>query len=326
MNNRGLEILEADGPSERDAMRLREHETQIINLLNSDDDSDDDISDLNQYDTPDEPEEDINVNNSNENQSENENETGDIVIKRSRNTYPTYSITGVHDAQHHYQIIERLSNYLDFPFFPSLNMKMDIDSIYAHNANLHALLLALGIKVTFHLPKRKRWQPQMESSRFAGKTKKMDNPPYIRYNIAKKAMVHWFRDYEVGEVYVNGFDRSMHIHLHFVGEQNIKKDSRFTKTQMALINSVFNLARETCVEETKEKVHLHNEFIEFYKFETYYGDDNFRKDEAKDVNEMKPEAMLLLAAAFHRVLDNICSGTETRQFWKERYTGINSNN
>jgi hypothetical protein len=273
------------------------------------------------------PGEDSNENEGAETSSDDDDVLDPLAIEKDESIFPSFAVEGAKEGNDAYNVLYSMRDmiHLIFPHFPNLSMKMDIDSLYAHCRNLVDLLRVLGFKVTFHLPKKKQWQRQMESSRFYGKTKKMTNPPHIRFNKAKRVMLYWYCDYEIGEVYVKGFDRSIHIHLHYVGAQNIKKDIRFTKTQMALINAVLNLARETCVEETKDLPHLHNEFVEFYKFETYYGDDNFRKDEAKEVNEMKAEAMLMLAKNFHITLDKIADGTEQREYWEPRYHGINSN-
>ena len=217
------------------------------------------------------------------------------------------------------KIIDDLDIVLGFPNCPRLQVKGDVDSIYAQDSNFKNLLECFKNAEMLTMNSVIKAERKMWNSRFYLDTTSLREPPTVWKGSLDKVSLDKFPSIEIGQLSI-GLHRPMQIFLVNLSVTRICKDHMFTKTQIAVVNACMNYARYLSREECnldKDLEVLAKDFSDVSGSKAYYG--NISKLGATaDWNELAREQMLIFAGKFHEALDIIASEDEEETFAFER--------
>ena len=224
------------------------------------------------------------------------------------------------------KIISTFEEISPFPGHPKFYLKGDIDSIYAANTNLNSLMKTFAKRsmwsiATTVLPVRKMW-----SSRFYLDTRGIINSPRVHFNKAQKLSLNLFPSVEIGEIAIPRLHRSFTLYLVNLATEAIMKDHMFNKTEIAVINSALNLARElsrVACESSDGLQHMTNDFRDSKPFRSYYGP-ICKQGAVWEYNEFQNKQTSVFAENFLKALKLISDNDTRYAFEKHNLHNVHS--
>lgn len=206
-------------------------------------------------------------------------------------------------------VFKKLEDFAKFPFWPKVFLQGDIDSIYSHSRHLSDLLRSFGSFSIFSIkanidPNRKAY-----SSRFFVDCTGLTKNIFIGSNKAKRVPLQWFPNIEIAKLYLPGIHRPASIYFHCLKVNYIKKNQRFSKIDVAVINSSLNLARVLGISKFKTNLGIQSSFHDFYPIEANFGEES-KKTQINETNDFPRESALKFAECFEDALNKIANGDD----------------
>jgi len=210
------------------------------------------------------------------------------------------------------------------PSFPSLNVKTDIDSVYKTSRTLANLIDDIGRNNRFTLNSVTTAYSSDQGSRFCVNSDNVNDPPYVRSNVAKTVPLHWFPNIKIGTARIKEWGYDMHIHLYFLGIEKFTKEARFSRLWISVVNAMLNMARQKVVSDadTCYNEMLVQECQNMYPFESKAGSQEWTRTVHNYRNHLNFDAMKVFASKMEEALELIATNNSDWKFEDPELNGI----
>ena len=223
-----------------------------------------------------------------------------------------------------YKILYPLDKRICFPSFPNYHMKVDIDSLYAYNRSFKTLLQDCSAEnCMLTLPATTAHTQTANGSRFFIDTVNMQNKPKIRGINARKIGMEKFPNISIGTLSLRELHRPLTIYFYNMATPKITSTNMFTKEELAVLNTVLNMAREMSKDEaiSNDRQDLEKSFLDFHPFKSTYGTISARSC-TRDYNELTMEEMIIFAKNMEISLKQVADNESEYPFWLPKYYQI----